>query len=186
MIQPLCQPDLFQHCGGERRGFRALHPAYQQRHRDIFQRGEFRQQVMELVDEAERTVAHFAALRFVHLLHILPEYLHAAAAGIVQSAEQMQQRALARTGCADDRDTLAALQVEVDTLQHRHIHHAQRECLAQIAAGNHSSRIAVSPQGGGRRVPKACAFTLSLTHSAAPPPVAFATPGSSGRGWRAG
>ena len=115
------QADLFQHRGSVRFGLAALHAADQQRHGDVFQRGEFRQQVMELVDEAERAVAQFAALRLAHLLHFLPEDLRRCRRWLVQSAEQMQQGALAGTGSADDGDALAALHFEVDAVQHRHI-----------------------------------------------------------------
>src|SRR4030065_2307996 len=91
--------------------------------------------MVKLINEAERTVAHLAALRLVQLLHLLSEYLHAAAADLIQPAEQMQQRALARTRRADDRDTLAALHFEVDALEHRHLDLAEHERLGQIRAG---------------------------------------------------
>ena len=58
------RPDPLQHLlrRGARR--RRRHPSDRERHRDVFERGEFRQQMMELVDEAERAVAHRAALAF--------------------------------------------------------------------------------------------------------------------------
>ena len=43
------------------RASRRRHAPDQQRHRDVLDRGELRQQVMELVDEAERAVAHLPA-----------------------------------------------------------------------------------------------------------------------------
>ena len=39
------------HRGGNRFCVAAFHAAYQQRHRDIFKGGEFRQQVVKLIDE---------------------------------------------------------------------------------------------------------------------------------------
>jgi len=56
----------------------------------------------KLVHEAERAIAQLAALGLVHALHILPQNLHLSTAGVIQSAEQVQQRALAGAGCADD------------------------------------------------------------------------------------
>ncbi len=108
MPDALRQSDLFQHGSGLRMCFSGFHAAYQQRHGDVFQRGEFRQQVVELIDETERTVAQFAALRFVHRGYILPQDIHTAAGDGVESTEQMQQGTLAGTGCADDGDTLTA------------------------------------------------------------------------------
>ena len=109
MADALCQSDLLQHGSRLRMRFGGFHAAYQQRHGDVFQRGEFRQQVVELVDETERTVAQFAALRLVHLRYILSQDADAAAGDGVEPAQQMQQGALAGTGCADDGDALAAL-----------------------------------------------------------------------------
>ena len=42
-----------------------------------------------------------------------------AVVGRVERAEQVQQRALARPGRADDREELAVLDLEVDAAQHR-------------------------------------------------------------------
>src|SRR5688572_12723187 len=43
------------------------HAPDQEWHRHVLDRGELRQQVVELVDEAERAVAHAAALDLAHL-----------------------------------------------------------------------------------------------------------------------
>src|SRR3989338_2327986 len=122
--------------------------------------------MMKLVDEAERAVAQFAALRLVHLLHFLPEYLHAAAADAVQPAEQVQQGTLARAGCADDGEALAAPHVEIDALEHRHVLLADGEGLAQLAAGNDC----LDPRSS---------ILDPVIHIAAPPPVASSTHGNS-------
>ena len=129
MFEALRQPHLCEHRGGAGCGLGAFHAAYQQWHGNIFQRGEFRQQMMKLVYKTERVIAHLTALRLVHALHFLPEYLHAAAAGMIQSAEQMQQRALAGARRADDGDALTALHIKIDAFEHRHILFADGEGL---------------------------------------------------------
>ncbi len=76
MIQPSAQTHSFQ----ERRGMiaRLIHrrTPYQQRHGYVLQRTEFRQQVVELVDEAQRAVTQLAARRIPELAHVLPADVH--------------------------------------------------------------------------------------------------------------
>ena len=57
------QPDALQQCLCRRRAQRPPSRRDQQRHHHVFERGEFRQQVVELVDETQRAVAQLAALR---------------------------------------------------------------------------------------------------------------------------
>ena len=88
--------------------------------------------------------------------------LDAARGRRVQPAQQVQQRALARAGGADDGHRLTGLHLQVDAAQHRHVQPALGEALGQ-ALGLEDDAVE-----GGRG---------PVTHSAAPPP------GS--RGWRA-
>ncbi len=134
--QTFFQAHVFQHFGGNGGGLFHFHAAYQERHGDVFQRGEFRQQVVELVDEAERAVAQLSTLGFIHRLHVLAEYRHAAAAGIVQPAEQMQQGAFAGAGSTDDGDAFAAGDIEINAVEHGHVEFTLGKGLAQVAAGN--------------------------------------------------
>ena len=92
--------------------------ADQQRHADVFERGEFRQQVMELVDEAERAVAQFSASAIGQPRHGLALDLDFTAGRLVEAAEDVQQGALAGARGADDRDRLVAAHVEADIVQH--------------------------------------------------------------------
>src|SRR4030095_1246047 len=68
----------------------------------------------------------------------------------IESTQKMQQRALARPRCADDRDTLALRNGEVDTEQHRHLERPAAIGFLKTAAFEHRRR-------GDR-----------LTHNAAP------------------
>jgi len=137
MLQPRAEPDL----GENRRRLpfrcRLVHAPDQQRHRDVLQRGEFRQQVVELIDEAERFVAQAAPFAFRHSGEIIAEQMHAAGSGRVEPAKQMQQCALARAARADDGCRLASADFQIDARQHRHFRRALAEYLAQASAGKH-------------------------------------------------
>ena len=80
---------------------------HQQRHGDIFQRREFRQQVMELVDESQRAIAQFAARLFIERMNVAAGDLHDAGGRTVEAAQDLQQRGLAGARGADDRDAFA-------------------------------------------------------------------------------
>jgi lipoprotein-releasing system ATP-binding protein len=104
-----------------------------QRHRDVLQRGEFGQQVMELVDEAERTVAQRAARGFGERGERDAFDAHLAAARHVEPAEKMKQRALPRARGADDRHALGGRDGEVDAEEHRDVEGAVAIGLAKVA-----------------------------------------------------
>jgi hypothetical protein len=65
----MIEPDASQHPFAAARASRSA-PADRERHRDVLERGEFGSRVMELVDEAERAVAHRAALLLRQLAQI--------------------------------------------------------------------------------------------------------------------
>ena len=82
--------DAIQHL---RRGCpRLLHrvAADHERHRDVLERREFRQQVMELVDEPQRTIAHAPALRLRERREGTALHEHLAAGRRVEATEQMR------------------------------------------------------------------------------------------------
>ena len=62
MAEPLAEADLAQHRRRPLARLVATEAADAQRHGDVVERGEFGQQVMELVDEAEMAVAPLALL----------------------------------------------------------------------------------------------------------------------------
>ena len=84
-----------------------IHPPHQQRHRDILQSREFRQQMMELIDEPDRAIAQVAALGVAQPVHGGARDLDRAAGRQIEAAQQLQQRRLARSRRADDGDALA-------------------------------------------------------------------------------
>src|SRR3569833_2545541 len=102
---------------------------------------------MELVDESQRGIAQLAARRLGNGERILPQQRHAATRRYIKAAQQMQQRALARTRGPDDGNRLSGIHFEVDITQYLYVDLALPEGLAQPATAQHD-----------------------LTHSATPPP----------------
>src|SRR4051812_14564888 len=74
------------------------------RHQNIVQRIEFRQQVIELEDEAEREVAQLIALLRRQLVDAAAFEMNHALVRPIERAEQVQERALAGAGLADDAE----------------------------------------------------------------------------------
>jgi len=69
-------------------------PPDRERHRNILERAEFGQQVMELIDEAEGAIAHATTLRFRERGKRTPFDVDLARARRVEPAKKMQERAL--------------------------------------------------------------------------------------------
>ena len=77
------------------------------RHDDVLERGEFGQQVMELVDETKLRAAHLGALAVRHLSARATVEDDVAAVGPLQKAGDVEERRLAGARRADQRDELA-------------------------------------------------------------------------------
>ena len=71
------------------------HAANQQRHRHILNRSKLRQQMVKLIDKSQRLIARHATFGFALAANIFAHDKNIAAAGFIQSAQQMQQRAFA-------------------------------------------------------------------------------------------
>ena len=108
-----------------------------QRHRDVGERAELGQEVVELIDEPQVPIAPRALLGGVHRREVAPHQGHAAAGRRLEAAEQVQQRALARPRRADDGQRLAGVHVQVDAAQHVHVEAAVVEALVERAALQH-------------------------------------------------
>src|SRR6185312_1478854 len=107
MIEALAEPDPPQELARRLARLRYRDPAYQERHGDVLEGRELRQQMMKLVDETERTVAQLTAILFREPVNVAPIDEDLAARGPVESAQDLQQRRLARARGADDGNTLA-------------------------------------------------------------------------------
>ena len=88
------------------------------RHQHVFQGREFGQQVVELEDEAERLVAQLIAALRRQVVDASAVEEDFALVGPVEGAEQVQQRALAGAGGADDAEELARLDLQIEAAQH--------------------------------------------------------------------
>ena len=121
MREPGAEADLV------KQPFRALASAVAQRgvvvrkrrHQNIFQHGALRQEVMRLENETDLTVTHRGDLDIIDPAQILAVEQHLAAGGSVECADNVQQRALARTGRPDDGDRFGAPDFHRDVPQNR-------------------------------------------------------------------
>ena len=117
MLAPLGQADQPQHLAGCFLSFTAGPPTDQQRHGHVLDGGELAQQVVELVDETQLVIAQLPPGRFRKRIQALAGHGHPAGIGLIQPAQQVQQRALARARGPNDGHHLAGRHGEVDVLQ---------------------------------------------------------------------
>ena len=95
MIKPLPEPDFLQHRLRGSVGFRLGCPPDIERHRHVFERREFRKQVMELIDKAETPVSQVTARLLIHPSDIDTIHHHAPGVGVIQPADTVKERRLA-------------------------------------------------------------------------------------------
>src|SRR5436190_2091002 len=120
MAQSGAQSDPLEHCAGAPRCLLRRHAPYQQEHYDVLQRGEFRQQVMKLIDEAEPAIAQITLLLFAELVQAASHDEYLASRSCVQASKQVQKRALTRSGRPDNGDRFTAPYFDIDTGQYRY------------------------------------------------------------------
>jgi hypothetical protein len=104
-----------------------------QRHEYVVQRGGSRQQIETLKNKADQPVAQrgpFIRRRARNLLPIQPIL---PGAGTIQAAENIHQRALARTAGSHQRHQLPLANGQGDTFKHLQIHLSQVVGLANLA-----------------------------------------------------
>ena len=91
---------------------------------------------MKLVDEPQLAIAQHAAALLVEPVEALALDLDLAGTRFVEPAEEMEQRALARTGRADDRDDVTPMHRQVHRLEDMQHPAALLEDLGEAAAGD--------------------------------------------------
>ncbi|OIQ85710.1 hypothetical protein GALL_324590 [mine drainage metagenome] len=94
---------------------RALH---QRRHHHVVEHAESLDQVVELEHETDRAAAQRGARGVIERARRAAGQIQLAGGRRVEQADHVEQRGLARTRRADQRGELAALQLEVDSVQH--------------------------------------------------------------------
>jgi hypothetical protein len=115
------QAHLGQQLAGLLRGLLAVHAPNPQGHGHVVQRAELGQQVVKLIHKTQVRIAQPANGCRVHVRQGLAHPLHAALAGRVQTAQQVQQGAFARTRSAHDGQRVTSVHLQVDIAQHGHV-----------------------------------------------------------------
>ena len=103
------------------------------RHGDVVARREVGQQVELLKHEADGASCAGWCGRRRSGCEILPGHAHLAGGRRRESADDVEQRGFARAGRPHDGQELAALDVQIDAAQRRHVDFAHAVDLAQIA-----------------------------------------------------
>ena len=110
--------DARQQFASARYGARGGHAGDAGGQTDIFERGEFGQEMIRLKNKTDAAVAEMRQLTFGERGEILSGKKDFARVGRIQAANQMEQGAFARAGRAAQREKFAARHVEVHAAQH--------------------------------------------------------------------
>jgi hypothetical protein len=105
----------------------------QQRQLDVAFGGEHRQQVVHLEHEAHVRAAPLGERRVGHAVDGQAVHFDTAHRGPVETAQQVEQGGLARTGGTHERDEIAARKIQVQFFEHRHAFVAARVFLGDAA-----------------------------------------------------
>src|SRR5437868_482852 len=117
VIEAVTQADQLEHLASDARRLLARQPADQRRHGGVVQRGELREQVVELEDEADVAVAEARQRLLSHLERVLAVVEDVAGGRRIERSDDVQEGALAHAAWPD---------------QGRHFPGPQRErCAAQ-------------------------------------------------------
>lgn len=111
------EADFGQFFGCLLRGLCGRDATDEERHHDIFEGGEFGEQVMALPDEADLAIAEVAERGVGELGDVLGSEEDAAGGGAVETAEQVQEGGLPGAGFANDRDSFPLLNFELQVLK---------------------------------------------------------------------
>jgi hypothetical protein len=112
------KPNLIEESGRLFPRLSARHCGDHLRQHDIFERREFRQQMMELVDEADGGASQQSPPLVVETGAIFTADKYPAAVRTLQEAGDMEHRRFPSTGRADQCHNLSGPQDEVDPVKH--------------------------------------------------------------------
>lgn len=125
------EADFGQFFGCLLRGLRGRDAADEKRHHDIFEGGEFGEQVVALPDEADLAITEVAERGVGELGDVLRSEEDAAGGGAVETAEQVQEGRFTGAGFADDRDSFPLLYFQMQILKNDDFRLAGRIALGQ-------------------------------------------------------
>ena len=120
------------------------------RQTDIFERIEFRQQMIRLKNETDAVVAEKRQLTPGECGEILPGKMDFTRVGRVESADEMEQRAFAGTGRAAQSQEFTAQHLEIDAAQHFERALAHGVSLGEGAGGKQWLTHDRPPIGNGK------------------------------------
>jgi hypothetical protein len=148
MAAAILQADQLQRDASIALALGAVEARQQQRQFDVFLRRQHRHQVIELEDETDVVAAPRRQLPGAHRVDALPVDVNLTAAGRIQSADQVEQRRLARTRWAHQRDEVALVDVQVDAVQHLDLFRAALVGLGEVANADQCRHGSVCPWRG--------------------------------------
>ena len=117
MAEPELEADAFQQplCAG---AIGRCGPAGQGREQHVFQNAALREQMVELEDEPDLPVADRGQFLFCQSGKVAPVEADGSRGGPVESAHDVEQRALARAARADNRNRFSGINAEADIAEH--------------------------------------------------------------------
>ena len=102
------------------------------RHHHIFERVEFRQQMMELIDEADVAAPDAGAFGIAQRGAVAPVQQHRTAIGAVEQPGDLEQRRFAGARRGDQRHRLALVKLRRRTVEHMDFAVALLEAALQV------------------------------------------------------
>jgi len=136
MMAARAQTDFFERGTGALLRFISRQPANQQRHHDIFQRGEFRHEVMLLPHIADLTVPKRRKIRFGKQNYIRTFVVYRPVGRFVEAREQVKQSAFPRAAFTDYRHLVAGFDGKIEIAKDRQIVLARAVDLGQLLDAN--------------------------------------------------
>jgi hypothetical protein len=131
MRQALREPHPLEHAGGSFARRRRSFSADQARHHDVFECREVRQKMVELEHETDRAIAKASQVALALCRDVDSPHEDLTRRRPLESAEQVQERALADPRLTDDRHGLTGTDPEIDPREDAHRPRSVGEFLDQ-------------------------------------------------------
>src|SRR6185437_10628720 len=116
--QAAAESDLGEYCRTALAGGGPAHSVQLERKADVLLHIECRDEIEELIHEAEMRAAKERALRLAQRSHDAAADLHLAAVGAIDAAHEIEQRRFPRAAAADDRHHLTRRDAGIGAVQH--------------------------------------------------------------------
>ena len=135
-LHAVTQSNFFQHLGRPCAALFFAHAAIQQRQRNVVQCCQFRQQIRVLKDKSQCFISDFRHAIFRQTGNFFSVQQKCTGGRNIQTADNIHQRGLSRTGRPHNRDVLALLHRKSHMLEHRNRQLSPRIIFENIAACN--------------------------------------------------